>query len=109
MPSKDELVALCGILTTTFSMEQNATTMSTYLKMPMAGYRRYSNSGILGIGTAGYYWSSIPYDVDCAYTLHFGQTSISTQSKLQRATGFPVRCFKDVPTIPTSSWTTLYD
>lgn len=36
IPLKDEWVALCGILTTTFGMASNATTLGTYLKMPTA-------------------------------------------------------------------------
>ncbi len=109
VPTKDEWVALCGILTTTFSMASNATTMGTYLKMPMAGYRSYSSSNVANAGSYGFYWSSTAYSTNRAYYLAFNSSSITPQADQYRSNGYSVRCFKDTPTIPTSSWTTLYD
>lgn len=107
VPSKDEWVALCGILTSTFSMADSATTMGTYLKMPMA-WNRFSDASIGNVGSYGFYWSSTPYD-DNACDLSFYPSSISPQGATYRANAFSVRCFKDTPAIPTSSWTTLYN
>lgn len=109
VPSKDEWVALCGILTTTFSMAKNATTMGTYLKMPVAGYRSPKNASVYSVGTHGYYWSSTSYDANGAYDLYFNSSDISAQVTAGRGRAFSVRCFKDMPAIPTSSWTILYD
>ena len=111
VPSKDEWVALCWILTTTFSMASNATTMATYLKMAMAGRRGYFNSYVAGQGTNGYYWSSSPYPSEAtdSYNINFSSSKISPQLSSYRSVGLSVRCFKDSPVIPDSSWTTLYD
>ena len=91
-------------------MTANATTMGTYLKMPMAGFRRYSNADVSDVGTNGFYWSSTPSDSysNSAYSLHFHPSSIA-QSHVYRSYAHSVRCFKDTPIVPTSSWTTLYD
>lgn len=90
-------------------MAGNATTMGTYLKMPMAGYRKYSDAAISSVGTYGRYWSSTPNNTDYAYSLNSTSASINPEYDIRRAIGFAVRCFKDKPIIPTSSWTTLYD
>lgn len=109
VPSKDEWVALCGILTTTFSMAVNATTAGTYLKMPLAGYRLRSSSKVNSNNVYGYYWSFTPYITDNAYILFLGSTSLNPNTYSGRAYGCSIRCFKNSPVIPTSSWTTLYD
>lgn len=108
VPSKDEWVALCGILTSTFGLTQNNTTMGTYLKMPMAGRRFSINSDAGNVGSYGRYWSYTPYDVGFAHNLSFDLYSINPQNYGYRAYGFSVRCFKNSITVPTSSWATLY-
>lgn len=109
IPSKDEWVALCGILTTTFSMGKNATTMGTYLKMPMAGYRVSSTSNSSYAGTYGWYWASTASkSAGYAYYLTFSSSLINPQNEGYKAYGMTVRCFKDVLVIPDNSWTTLY-
>ena len=109
VPSKDEWVALCWILTSTFWLEQDYRTMSNYLKMPMAGLRYYNSADVYNVGSNGRYWSSTPLDANNAYYLYFYSSYIYPQYSEFRAFGFSVRCFKDIPVIPTSSWTTLYD
>ena len=109
VPSKNEWVALCWILTTTFSLASNATTMGTYLKMPKAGRRLYDNASVNNVGSIGYYWSSTPNGASSAYDLYFNSSSISPQHNSYRSYGFSVRCFKDFSVVPDSSWTTLYD
>lgn len=108
VPLDSEWVALCGILTTTFSMASDATTMGTYLKMPMAWRRYNSSANVTNVGASGYYCSSTPFDAGYSYDLRFNSSSINPQDPQYRAHGFSVRCFKDTPIIPTSSWTTLY-
>ena len=107
VPSTDDWVALCGILTSTFGMASNATTLGTYLKMPMAGKRSYNNTDVSLVGSYGHYWSSTPDDANYVYYLFFYSSNI-TQDINPRAYGFSVRCFKDTPVTPDSSWTTLY-
>ena len=87
-------------------MADNATTMGTYLKMPKAGRRSYSSSNV---ETNGYYWSSMAYSADDAYYLFFASLSLNPQYKFYRTNGCSIRCFKNTPVVPTSSWTTLYD
>ena len=81
--------------------------MGTYLKMPTNGRRR-TTSDVVDVGSEGFYWSSTPHNVDYAYCLTFSYYGIHPQNDNYRAFGFAVRCFKDAPIIPTSSWTTLY-
>lgn len=109
VPSTEELVALCWILTTTFSMAKNNTTMGTYLKMPMAWRRNYTTANVDNEGSYGYYWSYTPKDTSKAFYLSFFSSNINSSSNYDRAGGLSVRCFKNSPTVPTSSWTTLYD
>ena len=84
------------------------TDFSTYLKMPMAGYRNSGN--VYEVGYNGYYWSSYPLtsSVYNAYSIDFNSSSVTPQGYHSRSSGFLVRCLKNTPTIPTSSWTVLY-
>ena len=90
-------------------MTGNATTMGTYLKMPMAGCRDYNDATVTNAGSLGYYWSSTPSSINNAFLLRFGPSDFHPQVTSIRAIGLSVRCFKDVPVMPTASWTTLYD
>ena len=79
------------------------------LKLPLAGYRSYSNASVYAQGTDGYYWSSSHYDYDYAYFLRQSKTyNLKPQAYDPYAQGYSVRCFKNEPVIPTSSWTKLY-
>jgi len=78
------------------------------LKLPFAGYRDSSDTGVNGQGIYGLYWSSSRRNTDSAYYLFFYPTAIGPQDADARARGFSVRCFKNTSTIPTSSWTKLY-
>lgn len=78
------------------------------LKLPFAGNRNYSSSGVENQGTIGSYWSSNPYDSNNSYYLYFRSSGINSRYDSYRSYGRSVRCFKNSPTIPTSSWTKLY-
>lgn len=109
VPLKDEWVALCGILTNTFGLSKNYTTMGTYLKMPAAWYRDYNATSTTGYNY-GYYWSSMAdtnYN-NSAYELQFTPTNIYPNNSNFRTDWNSIRCLKNSPEIPTSSWTTLY-
>ena len=112
VPTKDEWVALCGILTSTFGMASNATTMGTYLKMPMAGSRYSNTTNVNGVGTGGRYWSSSQYSKYYAYYLSFSSSALNSQDDSTFASGYSVRCFKDAPIsfldTPLELWTVLY-
>lgn len=79
-----------------------------YLKLPFAGYRSRSSADVSGQGTYGYYWSSSRSSASDAYCISFYSWTLNRRHSLNRAYGYSVRCFKDVPTMPTSSWTKLY-
>lgn len=109
VPLKDEWGAIYNILIITFWLAQNSTTMGTYLKMPMAWTRNSFFSDIEFVGTSGYYWSSTATDGgDSAYYLAFNSSRINPPDDVGTGEGCSVRCFKNIPVIPTSSWTVLY-
>ena len=78
------------------------------LKLPFAGYRYYSSADVSAQGRYGFYWSSSRRNTSYAYYLSLRPTALSPQGADTRANGFSVRCFKNSPVIPTSSWTKLY-
>lgn len=80
------------------------------LKLPFAGYRSGSSAGVNEQGDYGRYWSSSPRpsNANRAHYLSFSSSSTSPQNSNNRSNGYSVRCFKDSPTVPTSSWTKLY-
>lgn len=82
---------------------------STYLKIPMAGYREFNNT-VYEIGSEGQYWSSSAHASyeSYAYFLIFRESDVNPTAYTNRARGVFVRCVKNSPTIPTESWTVLY-
>ena len=78
------------------------------LKLPFAGYRRYSNADVRYVGSDGRYWSSSRQNINNAYNLNLQQANLYPQDFDSRSDGLSVRYFKNSPTIPTSSWTKLY-
>lgn len=109
VPLKDEWLAIYNILITTFWLQENARTMGIYLKMPMAGTRSSYVSDIEDVGTYGYYWSSTATNGgDFAYFLNFDSSRINPNDYVGNGEGCSVRCFKNIPVIPDSSWTALY-
>jgi len=78
------------------------------LKLPMAGYRFSASADVYNQGSNGKYWSSSRYTTNSAYYLNFSSAALSPQNTNYRTGGYSVRCFKDFPTVPTSSWTMLY-
>lgn len=113
IPSKEWWEGVIQILTSTFGMEINGTTLGTYLKMPMAGSRSRFTSEVSGVGTSGDYWSCTPGSSSPLFGVEFwfeAETSaILPMREFGRAFGYSLRWFKDSPVVPTSSWTTLYD
>ena len=110
VPSQDEWVELCWILTTTFGMASNATTLGAYLKMPKAGLRSGDDWIVRYVNDYWYYWASWARTSSVWYGLYFYSTAIDVQwGGGYMANGDSIRCFKDSPVSPDSSWTTLYD
>ena len=63
------------------------------LKLPLAGYRSYSNGSLFNVGTYGYYWSST-VSGSVARRLYF-DLSNAYMDAFSRARGYTVRCLKD--------------
>ena len=108
VPSKDEWQAINIAGTNLWAWNYRLYRLfSTYLKLPMAWNRSWTASG--SVGSSGYYWSSSPRDIaGYAYMLYFYKNDIAPQFSDYRYRWCPIRCFKDSPVIPTSSWTVLY-
>jgi hypothetical protein len=64
------------------------------LKLPLAGYRDWSNGAPDFFGSGGFYWSSTVSSSDASY-LYFFSSTASMGSNIYRAYGFSVRCIKD--------------
>jgi len=80
--------------------QQNSSgAFSSPLKLPMAGYRLYSNGSLLNVGTLGYYWSSTVSGTNSRSLLFFASSNADMNDDL-RAGGFTVRCIKDASAIP---------
>lgn len=109
VPLNTEWQAIVNIWTALGGWSTNSVNFSIALKLPFAGARDNSYADVYGQGDYGYYWSSSRYDAGYAYILFLyrpdGTLRLDTDA---RARGYSVRCFKNSPAIPTSSWTKLY-
>ena len=107
VPLSSERQAVYNVWTALWGWSSDWTNFGITLKLPFAGYRDTS-ANVSTQGAIGYYWSSTPYNVSNANYLYFSSTSIRPQNNNYRANGYSARCFKNAPTVPTSSWTKLY-
>ena len=71
----------------------SAGAINSPLKLPLAGYRYYSNGTLRNVGSLGYYWSSTVSSTNARY-LSFS-SSYATMNNNYRANGYSVRCIKD--------------
>jgi uncharacterized protein (TIGR02145 family) len=78
---------------TSWSSNNAAGAFASPLKLPVAGYRYYSNGSLYNVGSYGYYWSSTVVGTDSRY-LYF-DSSIALMNSSHRARGGSVRCLKD--------------
>ena len=78
------------------------------LKLPIAGNRYYSSGNADNKNYDAFYRSSSRKNENSAYMMYFYTTNINPNNVNYRTQGYPVRCFKNKPVIPTSSWTKLY-
>ena len=78
----------------TGGLQNNSTgAMNSVLKLPMAGFRQYSNGSLSSVGASGHYWSSTVSSTNSRH-LYFGSSSANMNTNY-RAFGFSVRCLKD--------------
>ena len=78
------------------------------LKLPFAGRRLYSSANVSSQGTGGSYWSPSCINATDAYYISIKSTTLTPKSNTYRTSGLSIRCFKNSPVTPTSSWTKLY-
>jgi len=74
----------------TAQASNNADAYNSFLKMPSAGYKQYSNANIVYAGTRSYMWTGSATATD-AYFVGFAGTSVFQQGA-KRANAMPVRC-----------------
>ena len=108
VPLSTERQAVYNIWTALGGWSSDWTNFWIALKLPFAGRRERLSSIVSGQGSNGCYWSSTPYNSNNAYSLYFNSSNIYHQDNDSRSYAFSVRCFKNTPVIPTSSWTKLY-
>lgn len=109
IPTRAEWQSVRNILITTFWFAQNWATAKTYLKMPYTWYRYSGWAGVSSQGSEWSYWESSAVMINYADSFRITSTTLTNWQNALRATGFPVRCFKNTSVTPDSSWTTLYD
>jgi hypothetical protein len=68
--------------------------MSTALKLPLAGFRYWDDGSMNIQGSYAYYWSASPND-SSTYTMYFTSTSIYPSDSNHRTAGSSIRCFKN--------------
>src|SRR5574344_1066069 len=78
---------------TSWSSNNEAGAFASPLKLPLAGFRNYSNGTLNAVGSYGYYWSSTVSGTN-ARNLYF-YSSYALMYSYYRAYGFSVRCLKD--------------
>jgi uncharacterized protein (TIGR02145 family) len=76
-----------------WSSNDAAGAFASPLKLPVAGFRFYSNGSLLNVGTWGYYWSSTLNTTITSY-LNFSSNNASTIAAY-RSRGYSVRCIKE--------------
>ncbi|MFK7780182.1 MAG: prepilin-type N-terminal cleavage/methylation domain-containing protein [Candidatus Gracilibacteria bacterium] len=72
----------------------NGSSMSTALKLPIAGLRNRSTALGTNVGVLGYYRASTPYSTQ-GNDLKIGIDSISATSSYARGHGHSIRCFRN--------------
>ena len=82
-----------GFWGTDREQDNAAGAFASVLKLPLAGYRLYSNGMLLYVGSNGRYWSSTVSGSYARY-LTFNSTNANMSSNY-RAYGFSVRCIKE--------------
>ncbi|GHV36405.1 hypothetical protein FACS1894178_7570 [Bacteroidia bacterium] len=95
LPTKEELDALVSKGSTWTTMNgkngRKFGSSDNFIFMPAAGYRRYGDGSLDGVGTYGYGWSSTPNGSEGAYLLGFDSSNASTGNS-NRKYGQSVRC-----------------
>ena len=76
-----------------WSSDDAAGAFASPLKLPMAGYRSYSNGSLYNVGSYGRYWSSTVSGTFANYLYFYSSNALLYSNR--RANGYSVRCLKD--------------
>ena len=76
-----------------WSSNNSAGAFASPLKLPMAGFRTFSNGSLVDVGPTGYYWSSTVSSTFSRHLRFFSSNALMTT--YNRANGLSVRCLKD--------------
>lgn len=107
IPMASEWADIKTIWTTLWWWATDWTNFIASLKLPLAWERWYSGWNIANQWNNWKYWS-VTADDTLASSLYVAAASISTTNWQQRARWFAIRAIKDVPIVPTISWTKMY-
>ena len=77
-----------------WSSNDGAGAFASPLKLPMAGFRSFSDGSLGHVGSMGFYWSST-VNGTLSRNLYFDSSSNAGVDSDFRAVGFSVRCLKD--------------
>ena len=108
VPLSSEWEAVKTVWTTLGGSRYNWTNFGIALKLPFAGNRKQSSADVGYQGSIWYYWSSTYYNIHNANILYFDSDNIQPNAIWGLSFADSIRCFKDSPVTPTSSWTKLY-
>ena len=107
VPSKDERGFVLDAWIALWAWTSSGDDLRIKLKLPFAGYRYNVSSSVDGQGSYAYYWSSIAYSDNYAYFLYAHSSMFYPTNWGYRANGYSIRCFKNTPVIPDSTWTVI--
>lgn len=108
VPLNTEWQAIYDIWLALGGWSSDGTNFWANLKLPFAGYRQYYDASVYNVGNKCKYWASSPRNTNYAYALSISSSEVLPQNEPSRSYGYPVRCFRNSPIKPTSSWTKLY-
>lgn len=108
VPLHTEWQAVKDIWTALWWWTSAGTNFSNALKLPFAGYRYYYDASVRNTGSEWYYWASSYPWAGYSYNLELKSGTINPTNSFYRSLGYTIRCFRNSPVTPTSSWTKLY-
>lgn len=106
IPTRTEWIAVRDIWTALWGSSSDGPNFWIALKLPF-NWLRASDASISNVGTNGAYYTCTAYRTDDVYWFQIRASEIAWYIT-NRSVASAIRCFKDSPVTPTSSWTKLY-
>lgn len=107
VPSWDEISNLVNTMADLGIDISSCTHIKSYLKMPLAWNRAYTNGAVLNQGVIWAVWSTTPDNGSNANVLWITSAEIDVW-QISKAIGASIRPFKNESVEPDSTWTKLY-